>query len=43
LIEHRLDSERPPRGGLSFLLDEDQEMTFGGLPILALLRHARLS
>jgi hypothetical protein len=29
------DSERPPRGGLSFLLDEDQEMTFGGLPILA--------
>src|ERR1700692_2542898 len=35
LIEHRLDSERPLRGGLSFLLDEDQEMTFGGLPILA--------
>ena len=43
MIEHRLDSERPPRGGLSFLLDEDQEMTFGGLPPLAHFGHGAMS
>src|SRR5271168_1353373 len=36
-----LRSERPPRGGLSFVLDEDQEMTFGGLPKLARSRPRR--